>query len=118
MNAVQALFAADLGGTSPDPEPGADEKFADSLIQGVAAKKGEIDAVLSKAAPEWPVDRIAATDRAILRLGIYELLYEPDVPPKVAIDEAIELAKAFGGDASSSFVAGALGAVYKEVHGA
>jgi N utilization substance protein B len=117
MNAVQALFAADMGGVAPVVEERADGAFTDELLRGVAAKRTEIDAVIAKAAPEWPVDRIAPVDRAVLRIGIYELLFEHDMPPKVAVDEAIELAKAFGGESSGSFVAGALGTVYKEVHG-
>jgi 8-oxo-dGTP pyrophosphatase MutT (NUDIX family) len=89
----------------------------DNLLQGVLAKKDDIDLVIEKAAPEWPLDRIAPVDRNILRLGLYELLFadRSQVPAKVAINEAIELAKTFGGDSSGRFVNGVLGAVYKEL---
>lgn len=94
-----------------------DHPFMDNLINGVIAKKGDIDMVIEKAAPEWPLDRIAPVDRNILRLGLYELLFadRSQVPAKVAINEAIELAKTFGGDSSGRFVNGVLGAVYKEL---
>lgn len=119
MNAVQALFAADMGGVPPLPEKGADHAFTESLIRGVDTHRALIDVVLAKAAPDWPIDRIAPLDRNVLRLGLYELLYEnrTDVPSRVAVDEAIELAKTFGGETSGSFVAGVLGTVYKEAHG-
>lgn len=116
MAAVQALFAADMGGVVSPADKRADQAFAKSLLKGVTAKRAEVDAVIAKAAPDWPIDRIAPVDRAILRLGVYELLFE-DVPPKVAVDEAIELAKTLGGETSGSFIAGALGAVYKEAYG-
>src|ERR1035437_3252675 len=94
-----------------------DQSFMDHLLDGVIAKKDDIDLVIEKAAPEWPLDRIAPVDRNILRLGLYELLFSDrsQVPAKVAINEAIELAKTFGGDSSSRFVNGVLGAVYKEL---
>jgi len=94
-----------------------DRSFMDNLLKGVLAKKNEIDLVIEKAAPEWPLARIAPVDRNILRLGLYELLFadRTQVPAKVAINEAIELAKTFGGDSSGRFVNGVLGAVYKEL---
>lgn len=94
-----------------------DVPFMERLLDGVMAKQPELDLVISKAAPEWPVERIAPVDRNILRLGLYELLFadRQEVPAKVAINEAIELAKQFGGDNSSRFVNGVLGAVYKEI---
>lgn len=94
-----------------------DRSFLDQLLRGVLAKKADIDLVIEKAAPEWPLDRIAPVDRNILRLGLYELLFadRSQVPAKVAINEAIELAKTFGGDSSGRFVNGVLGAVYKEL---
>ncbi len=94
-----------------------DRPFMDKLLQGVLAKQPEIDLVITKAAPEWPIERISPVDRNILRLGLYELLFADrgEVPAKVAINEAIELAKQFGGDNSSRFVNGVLGAVYKEI---
>ncbi len=94
-----------------------DMPFMDKLLDGVMAKQPELDLVIEKAAPEWPIDRISPVDRNILRLGLYELLFSDrsEVPAKVAINEAIELAKQFGGDNSSRFVNGVLGAVYKEI---
>lgn len=95
----------------------ADMPFMNGLLDGVIQKKKEIDLIIEKAAPEWPIDRISPVDRNILRLGLYELLFSDrsEVPAKVAINEAIELAKQFGGDNSSRFVNGVLGAVYKEI---
>jgi transcription antitermination protein NusB len=94
-----------------------DLAFMKELLQTEMSKEKEIDAVITKAAPEWPLDRIAAIDRAILRLGLTELLYSDrtQVPAKVAINEAIELAKAFGGASSGKFVNGVLGAVYVDI---
>ncbi len=94
-----------------------DTSFMDTLLKGVIAKKADVDLVIEKAAPDWPLERIAPVDRNILRLGLYELLFadRTQVPAKVAINEAIELAKTFGGDSSGRFVNGVLGAVYKEL---
>ena len=94
-----------------------DMPFMEHLIDGVLQKQTELDLVIEKAAPEWPIDRISPVDRNILRLGLYELLFadRSEVPAKVAINEAIELAKQFGGDNSGRFVNGVLGAVYKEL---
>jgi len=109
--AVLARNVAEFGGEDVD------QSFMDNLLAGVLAKKGDIDLVISKAAPEWPLERIAPVDRNILRLGLYELLFadRSQVPAKVAINEAIELAKTFGGDSSGRFVNGVLGAIYKEL---
>jgi len=94
-----------------------DLPFMQSLLKMVYAKQKEIDTVITKAAPEWPLDRIAAIDRNILRLGLAELLFadRTQVPAKVAINEAIELAKNFGSASSGRFVNGVLGAVYVEL---
>lgn len=94
-----------------------DIPFMDNLLKGVLAKRPDIDLVIEKAAPDWPLARIAPVDRNILRIGLYELLFadRTQVPAKVAINEAIELAKVFGGDSSGRFVNGVLGAVYKEL---
>jgi N utilization substance protein B len=98
--------------------PGLDDKsFMEELV-GTVIKKGKIiDEVIEKAAPDWPLEKINAIDRNILRLGLAELLFgnRAEVPPKVAINEAIELAKTFGGENSSKFINGVLGAVYKEL---
>jgi N utilization substance protein B len=94
-----------------------DMPFMNKLLDGVLQKQTELDLIIEKAAPEWPIDRISPVDRNILRLGLYELLFADrnEVPAKVAINEAIELAKQFGGENSSRFVNGVLGAVYKEI---
>lgn len=94
-----------------------DLPFMKQLLQTAVAKQKEIDTVIEKAAPEWPIDKIAAIDRNILRLGLTELLFadRSQVPAKVAINEAIELAKNFGSAASGRFVNGVLGAVYVEL---
>lgn len=94
-----------------------DGPFIEKLLDGVIGKQPELDQVIEKAAPDWPIDRISPVDRNILRLGLYELLFadRAEVPAKVAINEAIELAKQFGGENSSRFVNGVLGAVYKEI---
>jgi len=94
-----------------------DISFMQTLSRGVIDKKPEIDKIIEKAAPDWPIDKISTVDRNILRLGLFELLFADrgEVPAKVAINEAIELAKTFGGDTSGKFVNGVLGAVYKEI---
>ena len=89
------------------------EDFASDLVSGVMGHKDEIDQIITPAAPEWPIEQIALVDLEVLRIGIYELLFAKDVPPKVAINEAVELAKGFGGENSSKFVNGVLGTVYR-----
>jgi len=94
-----------------------DANFVWQLITGVVQHLQEIDKIIEKAAPEWPLSQISIVDRNVLRMGLYELLYEDKtaVPPKVAINEAIELAKSFGGESSGKFINGVLGTVYKEI---
>lgn len=92
-----------------------DDGFSAALIKGVMAHVDDIDATITKYAPEWPLAQITIVDRNILRIGIFELKFSPDVPPKVAINEAIEVAKSFGGDSSGKFVNGVLGAVYRDL---
>lgn len=94
-----------------------DDVFVFSLIDQVLKKRVTIDEIIEKAAPDWPIDKISIIDRNILRIGLTELLFgdRKEVPPKVAINEAIELAKTFGGENSGKFVNGVLGAVYKEI---
>jgi N utilization substance protein B len=128
--AMQSLFEWDFHGCPKDGikemikhnivefAPGMDDaSFIYDLTQGVAEKAEEIDKLIQEMAPEWPLDSITTVDRNILRLGVYELKYSnaPDVPPKVAINEAIELAKTFGGASSGKFVNGILGAIYKQM---
>lgn len=127
---MQTLFATDfaqldlalareaLAYNTDQFAPGIDsEIFMEKLLDGVLKKKSVLDEVIGKAAPEWPIDKINAVDRNVLRLGLYELLFGDydQVPPKVAINESIELAKSFGGESSGRFVNGVLGAVYKEI---
>jgi len=94
-----------------------DDVFVSSLIEEVFEKRKVVDEIIKKAAPDWPLDKISMVDRNILRIGLTELLFgdRNQVPPKVAINESIELAKTFGGENSSKFVNGVLGAVYKEI---
>jgi N utilization substance protein B len=94
-----------------------DDSFVQTLIDGVLQNQEEIDAKIVKTAPEWPIEQITTVDRNILRLGIYELQYDQNIPPKVAINEAIELAKSFGGEASGRFVNGVLGTLYRQLGG-
>lgn len=90
-----------------------DKVFIEELVRGVKAKQDELDDAIRPVAPEWPIEQIARMDRAILRIGVYELLFGGEVPPKVAINEAVELAKAFGGDNSSKFINGVLGTILR-----
>lgn len=91
-----------------------DTTFIQRLVEGVHQLQSKLDALIQPIAPEWPIDQIARVDRTILRMAIYELTELGDhVPPKVAINEAVELAKAFGSDNSSKFVNGVLGTAYR-----
>ena len=127
---LQTLFEWDTSGADASAAPemlqrnveefggdDTDKPFMETLLTGVLAKKEDLDLVITKAAPDWPLERIAPVDRNILRIGLFELLFadRSQVPAKVAINEAIELAKVFGGDSSGRFVNGVLGAVYKEL---
>ena len=94
-----------------------DTGFIHQLIDGVTVHLNELDKIIEKAAPQWPLGQVAVVDRNVLRLGLYELLFgkREEVPPKVAINESIELAKSFGGESSGKFVNGVLGTVYREI---
>lgn len=94
-----------------------DDQFARNLVKGVMENKESLDQIIVKTAPEWPLEQINILDRNILRIGLYELIYgnKEEVPPKVAINESIELAKNFGGESSRKFINGVLGTVYKEM---
>ena len=98
---------------------GGDLEFMEELTKNVVAKMPELDSIITKAAPQWPVDRISIVDRNVLRIGLFELLFSDrtQVPPKVAINEAIELAKNYGGPNAARFVNGVLGTIYREMHG-
>lgn len=91
-----------------------DTAFVEDVVEGVVQHQQDIDGIIAPAAPEWPVEQIARVDKIILRIGVYELMIKRDVPPKVAINEAVELAKAFGGENSSKFVNGVLGTIYRK----
>ncbi len=91
-----------------------DTAFVHDVVEGVLKHQDELDGLIAPAAPEWPVDQIAKIDKIVLRIGVYELCVKKDVPPKVAINEAVELAKAFGGENSSKFVNGVLGTIYRQ----
>jgi N utilization substance protein B len=94
-----------------------DDTFVFSLVDEILKKRSILDEIIQKAAPDWPIDKISVVDRNILRIGLAELLFgdRTQVPPKVAINESIELAKTFGGENSGKFVNGVLGAIYKEI---
>lgn len=94
-----------------------DSDFLDELLSHILSKKSDLDKIIEKAAPDWPLDKISTIDRNVLRLGLFELLFadKAEVPAKVAINEAIELAKTFGGENSGKFVNGVLGSIYKEI---
>ena len=119
--ALQALFELDTVGHPPDQtiarlleETAASNDagaFARELVRGVLANRDHIDEVIRKTAPTWPLDQVAAIDRNILRLAIYEILIDNRVPMRAAINEAVELAKQFGGETSPRFVNGVLGSV-------
>ncbi len=111
---ILEIIAHNLAEFAPSTE---ESNFVESLVKGVLKNRKKIDELIEKCAPEWPLDQIAAIDRNILRLGIYELVFGnyEEVPPKVAINEAIELAKTFGGESSARFVNGVLGTIYREM---
>lgn len=119
--ALQGLYEIDFTRHSPEyalgcrlrelPLPESATSFAFHLVEGVADHRSELDQVMAELAPEWPVEQIAVVDRNILRIAIYELLFDSDIPPKVAINEAVELAKMFGSDSSPRFVNGVLGSL-------
>lgn len=101
----QKEFAADLD----------DQGFAEKLLDSIIEKNKELDQLIAAHAPEWPLEQITPLDRNVLRIGIYELKFAPDIPPKVAINEAIELAKTYSGQSSGKFINGVLGSIYKQM---
>ncbi|MEX2006898.1 MAG: transcription antitermination factor NusB [Candidatus Saccharimonadales bacterium] len=90
-----------------------DKDFIRKLVLGVVGHQEQLDGIIQPVAPEWPIAQVARIDRLILRIGTYELLHDKQVPPKVVINEAVELAKAFGGDNSSKFINGVLGTILR-----
>ena len=127
--AMQSLYEWDFSGKRADLEkvaernikefgPGLEDPgFIWQLVTGVVQHLQEINGIIEKAAPEWPIEQITIVDRNVLRIGLYELLYgdKAAVPPKVAINESIELAKSFGGESSGKFINGVLGTVFREI---
>jgi len=122
--ALQVLFEVDVAGHDPELSlqgrleenslPPRELSFARSLIFGVLENREHLDDMIHEAAPDWPVEQIAPVARNTLRIAAYELVIERSTPPKVAINEAVELAKMFGGDSSRRFVNGALGTLVAE----
>ena len=127
---MQSLYEWDFNGRKPEDlekiiekdikEFGTgmkDKTFIWRIAEGVVSHFSSLNKIIEKAAPEWPIEQITIVDRNILRVGLYELLYgdKEEVPPKVAINEAIELAKTFGGESSGKFINGVLGTVYREI---
>ncbi len=92
-----------------------DKKFVTQIVHGVEKEKDRLDAIIQPIAPDWPLSQIARIDLATLRIALYELTSDNEVPPKVAINEAVELAKAFGSDNSSKFINGVLGTAYRTI---
>ena len=122
--AVRTLFQVDVGRSNVDRAfaysledfelPEKDIAFARSLVDGVLANMSEIDKTIARAADHWSIDRMANTDRNILRIAVYEILYAKDAPPSVAVNEAVELAKVYGDADSGKFVNGVLGHVLRD----
>jgi len=126
--AMQTLFLWDFNGKEQDKLTEVIEKnfshfapnfndhgFTKQLVEGVTHNINEINEYIIRYATEWPLEQITIVDRNILRIGVYELVFDNDIPAKVAINEAIEIAKAFGGESSGKFVNGVLGAIYKDL---
>ncbi|MFN8557696.1 MAG: transcription antitermination factor NusB [Dehalococcoidia bacterium] len=119
--ALQALFEADTSRHLPEeaverlaaerPEPETVAVFARELVEGVQARRAEIDALIAETAPQFPVQDLAAVDRNVLRIAIFEVLFARETPVRVAVNEAVELAKTFGSESSPRFVNGVLGAI-------
>lgn len=125
--ALQTLFEWDFRGQADSIEAGieknlkefapefSDAEFTRRLVKGVLANLDRINQMIIHFAPDWPLEQITNVDRNVLRVGIYELRLNPDIPPKVAINESIELAKTFGGESSGKFINGVLGSIYREM---
>lgn len=125
VRAMQALFAHQFqpkivplklleDDLKNEPNDNIDIELAQKLLRGQKKHSEEIDKIITVAAPEWPIEKINAVDLAVLRVAIFELLFLKETPPKVAIDEAVEVAKQFGGDNSHRFVNGVLGTIYRQ----
>lgn len=126
--AMQILFEWDFNNFEPEkfegiferatreftPKTEEGDEFVKELVRGVQKNINEIDGLIQKYAPQWPIEQLTAVDRNVLRLGVHELVFSENIPSKVAINEAIELAKTFGSESSGKFINGVLGAIYKE----
>ena len=125
MAALQSLFAADVKGEGAESSLAwlADEdllhtatvKFATCLVRGVTNSRPDLDSVIQRYAPAWPLEQLPLVDRNILRIALFELIHTPNVPRKTAVNEAVELAKVFGSDSSARFINGVLGSVMAEL---
>ncbi len=125
--ALQSLYEWDFTGQTADIKklvkrnqvefaPDFDDKeFSEKLVKNIVEKLDQLNAIITEYAPEWPLDQITVVDRNVLRIGVYELQFDSAIPPKVAINESIELAKTFGGPSSGKFVNGVLGSIYKNM---
>ena len=109
---VAALLKRNIAEFAPQFD---DQQFSEQLVKHVIEHLTTLDDVIREYAPEWPLEQITVVDRNVLRIGIYELQHDKDIPPKVAINEAIELAKTFGGPSSGKFINGVLGSIYKQM---
>ena len=127
-SALQCLFASDFGSRAPDDSlewlaeeeqlPERVIEFARRILEGVTARRADLDGLIQRYAPAWPVAQLSTVDRNTLRIALFELLHSPGVPPKTAINEAVDLAKVFGSESSGRFVNGVLGAVMADMESA
>jgi N utilization substance protein B len=109
---IEEILESNFSNFAPNFDDGG---FARDLVVGVLKNNKEIDKYISRFATEWPLEQITIIDRNVLRIGVYELVFDDAIPPRVAINEAIEIAKNFGGESSGKFINGVLGAIYKEM---
>lgn len=122
---MRTLFAVDVGRSNTERAlthsleefelSGEERQFVRRLVEGALAHVAEIDEMIHKSATRWSLERMARTDRNILRMAVFELTHEVDVPPSVAVNEAVELAKRYGDADSGKFVNGILGQIIKEI---
>ena len=112
MDELQRSLEGNLKEFAPEFD---DVPFVEQTINGLLANLEAIDALIAQYAPQWPIEQITLVDRNVLRIGVYELKFNPDIPARVSINEAIELGKTFGGESSGKFVNGVLGAIYRDM---
>jgi len=109
------LSLTDIGKRNAEPvKKDVDMEYLKNALDNTASQIEEIDRKIAAAAPEWPLDQISVIDKSILRLAAYELLFDKTIPPKVAINEAVEIAKTFGGTNSSKVINGVLGTLFRQ----